>query len=247
MTFNINTVTFKCLLLLSICRFALADTFVVALYEKGSPPLFFEENSSKTGIYKDILTLIGSTTGDQFEYKHYPARRAMKLFDSAGVDIEPGINPEWRNGAEIKGFYTIPFAEANDVLVFRKNEVKKISKPSDLAGERVGTVNGFIYPSFVSVFSRGLVFREDVRTELQIMTMLSRKRFDQVLIRKDTAKYLIRMNPQFNNLEVGAVISFVPIMFRLHPDKREAIERFNKAIKRLKNNREIEKIYNSYR
>jgi len=247
MSFNTNAVIFKCLLLLSVCRFSFAETFVVALYESGSPPLFFEKGSSKTGIYKDILTLIGSITGDQFEYKYYPARRAMKLFESAGYDIEPGINPAWREAAEIQGLYTVPFAEANDVIVFRKNEAKKSPKPKDLAGERVGTINGFVYPAFSSAFSSGLVFREDTRTEFQLMAMLSRKRLNQILIRKDTAEYRIRTNPQFSNLEVGPVIGFVPIMFRFHPDKTGAIERFNKVIKRLIDRSEIEQIYNRYR
>jgi len=246
MSLNINMTIVKCLLLLSICRFGVAETFVVALYEKGSPPLFFEKGAPETGIYKDLLTLIGAITGDHFEYKYYPAKRAMRLFDSAGYDIEPGVNPTWREAAEIQGVYTVPFAEANDVLVFRNNEVKEISKPEDLAGERVGTMNGFVYPPFSSVFSRGLVLREDTRTELQLIAMLSRKRLDQILMRQDTAEYRIRTNQQFSNLEVGPVISSIPIMFRFHPDKREAIERFNKAIKRLKDKREIERIYNRY-
>jgi len=246
MSLNINTVIFKCLLLLSVCRFGFADTFVVALYESGSPPLFFEKSSSKTGIYKDVLTLIGSITGDQFEYKYYPARRAMRIFETAGYDIEPGINPAWREAAEIQGLYTVPFSKANDVIVFRKNETKKSSKPEDLAGERVGTINGFVYPYFSSAFNSGLVLREDTRTELQLMAMLSRKRLDQILIRKDTAEYRITTDPQFNNLEIGPVIGFVPIMFRFHPDKTDAIERFNKAIERLKDRREIEQIYNRY-
>ncbi len=224
-----------------------AETFVVALYEGGSPPLFFEKDSAEKGIYKEILALIGEITGDDFIYKYYPARRAMKLFESGGYDIEPGINPTWREGVEIQGRYSVPFADAIDVLVFRKQEVKYVTEPKDLFGQRVGTVNGFTYPKYSDAFRHGLITREDSRNELLLMAKLSRNRFDQIIIRKDTAEYRIKTDPKFSELEIGASIGFLHIMFRFHPDKIEAIERVNQAINQLRKNNKIEMVYQHYR
>lgn len=94
------------------------ETLTVAVTEHGKPPLTFPQHSSQTGIYLDILAAIGLITGDTFVFDYYPPKRIMFTFVAGKADIEMGINPVWRQSSRVPGEYTIPFAKAEDIVLF---------------------------------------------------------------------------------------------------------------------------------
>jgi len=71
-------------------------------------------------------------------------------------------------------------------------------------------------------------------------------RVDQIFINKSVAQYWILKNESYRNYVIGDVIGDVDVMMRVHPSKKQEIERLNKAIKNLSTSGEIEKIFGKY-
>ncbi len=224
-----------------------ADTFKVVLYDGGSPPLFFPKGDANTGIYVDLLNEIGQVSGHQFEFVHYPTKRAMVLFEEGSVHVEPGINPVWRADSNVPGEFTIPFAKADDVVLFQKGALKPVSSANDLAGLKVGTIKGFFYPGYMEAFASNKISRQDSQDEDKLMLKMASGRLDAAFIRKEAAQYRIKIDDQYKALVIGDAIGSVDIMLRIHPSKSSAIESINFAIKTLKESGVIDEIYSKYR
>jgi len=224
-----------------------SDTLKVVLYDGGSPPLFFAKDDGNTGIYVDLLMDIGKETGHTFEFVHLPTKRAMALFEQGEVHLEPGINPLWRNDSKVPGEYSIPFAQAADVVIFPKGNLKPVSSASDLSGMKVGTIKGFFYPGYMDAFASKQLIRQDSLNEDKLMLKLANNRIDTAFIRKEAALYRIKTNPKLKTVEVGNEIGSADIMFRIHPSKSSTLSDINQAITNLKANGTIEQIYTTYR
>lgn len=222
-----------------------SDTFIVGCKSEGYPPFYFEQGNPETGIYADILNAVGLLTGDTFKKKYYPAPRKYMMFEQNLIDIEPGINPEWRKQYSDISVYTIPFGRASDVMIFRKGTKFPIKDISDLKGKSVGTVRGYFYPGYMEAFKDGHIKRDDAKNEEQLLLKLMVGRTNLAFINTSVAHYLIRLHNY--ECEFGNVIGDVGVMFRFHISKKYAIERFNQALKKLLQDGTIDKIYGKYR
>ncbi len=224
-----------------------AETFRVIIYEPGYPPYAFSEDSSETGVAKDVLLAIGKITGDKFEYEYVSVARGLVYFEENKVDIEPRINPIWRKNSSVPGVYTIPYSKSINILLFRPGKRISVKTANDLVGKEVGGIRGFVYPMLADAFSKGKIIREDSVALIHLLRKLEVGRIDQVIITKIYAQYWMKKNPNFRNFEIGDEISSLDVMLRLHPNKKHALKRFNIAIKQMIESGELEKIHARYR
>jgi len=208
------------------------------------PP--FMSIDSQIGIYHDIFESISRDTGYIFEIECFPSARVKMNFESNLIDIEPGVNPTWRKGSKVPGQYTIPFAKAVDVVLFRPGQHIPVDGPESLKGRAVGAIRGYIYPGFTDSFTKNEIIRVDLIDEPKLLKFLVAGRVDQIFINKSVAQYWILKNESYRNYVIGDVIGDVDVMMRVHPSKKQEIERLNKAIKNLSTSGEIEKIFGKY-
>ncbi len=223
-----------------------AETFRVIIYEPGYPPYAFSEDSSETGIAKDVLLAIGKITGDKFEYEYVSVARGLVYFEENKVDIEPRINPAWRKDSRVPGIYTNPYSKTINILLFRPGKRISVKTSDDLIGKTVGGIRGFVYPMLTEAFSKGEIIREDSVALIHLLRKLEMGRVDQVIITKIYAQYWMKKNPNYRNFEIGDEISNLDVMLRLHPNKKHALKRFNIAIRQMIESGELEKIHARY-
>ncbi|MGI0115819.1 substrate-binding periplasmic protein [Zooshikella sp. RANM57] len=226
----------------------LAEEFSVVLHgQEDFPPYFFKEGDSFRGFYSDFFDALSQKMGDHFSFHDVPFTRSLIMFETNQVDIEPGVNPVWRAGEKVQGLYTIPYAQSVDILLFAPGKRIPVSASEDLEGKRIGVIRGYQYPSFTRFFQSGTILRVDMTRESQLLGMLELGRLDQIIINKYLALYLMKQNPDYKDFEVGYEVSSVDIMLRIHPNKAEALPRFNSAIKQLTDSGTIEQIWKKYR
>ena len=226
---------------------SMADTFRVMLHTGSFPPYFFEQGDSRTGTIKDIYKAIAEETGDTFEYVRVPFNRALHLFEIGEIDIEPMTNPAYRGDSTVVGVYSIPFAVAEEVVLFSRSHKVQVNSPEDLLGETIGVVKGYYYPKFTPYFEDGRISASPVKNENLMVKLLLAGRFSQALINKDFAEHKIKALDAKELLVVGQTYHALDMMIRFHPNKKYALPRFNKAIQKLLNQGTIEHIYNQYR
>lgn len=226
----------------------MAEEFRVMEYREDYPPVFFREKSVAKGIVPDVLTAIGSLTGDRFVFVKAPFPRLQLMFETGEVDIEPSVNPAWREDATVKGVYTIPYGESVNVFLFpdEKSVIRDVSR-DDLVGKLFGTVRGYNYLDLQASLDEGSIHAVFCSDEERLMDLLAEGRIDATVILKPFAQYQIKKRRKFQDLAFGREFSRLDIMMRLHPSRAEALKRFDKAIKRLKQSGEMERIYDRYR
>ncbi|MDG1580524.1 transporter substrate-binding domain-containing protein [Pseudomonas sp. GOM6] len=230
------------LCLVCAAQHAQAETFEVGFYDY--PPMMIEDG--KRGIYQDILDELAKLTGDTFNVQYYPYPRISLLFNEGQLDIEPGVYPGWVKHQAKPGIFSVPFGKVVDVLVFAPNKAFPVKQPEDLRGKSLGMVRGYAYPELLPLISSGQLDRRNALNEQQLLSMLSKSRFDQILINKAVAQYNLLMIPQYRQLKIGDVVSSYDVSMRVHPRHAAWLDRLDAAIVQLKQQGTIDKIYARY-
>ncbi len=221
---------------------ALAETFEVGFYDY--PPMMIEDG--RRGIYQDILDALATLTGDRFNVQYYPYPRIGLLFNEGALDMEPGVYPGWVKDQPTPGMFSIPFGKVVDVLVFAPHKAFAVKQPEDLRGKSVGMVRGYAYPELAALVASGQLDRRNGLNEQQLLTMLAKSRFDQIIINKAIAQYHMREIAEYRRLEIGGVISSYDVSMRVQPRHEAWLNKLDAAIVQLKQQGTIEKIYAAY-
>ena len=224
-----------------------AETFRVMLHTGSFPPYFFEESDSRTGTIRDVFAAIAQETGDNFEFIRVPFKRALYQFETGKIQIEPMANPAYRGSSSVPGIYSIPFTVTEEIILFNKKHYIPVNSPEDLLGKRLGTVKGYQYPEYTPYLEDGRIKAYPSENENMLVKLLVLDRLPQVLINKDFALYAIKEQNLNEQLTVGQPYHVMDVMIRFHPNRKEAVPRFNKAIQKLIDNGTIEDIYDNYR
>lgn len=224
-----------------------AEPLRVVSYQGGHPPFMFPEGDATSGIYRDIFDRITERTGVEFETVHLPFPRAQKMFDAGQIHVEPGINPVWRGDAEVPGLFSRPFADSVDILLFRPGTRRDVEVAADLAGQAVGTIQGYVYPLFTEAFENGSVVRDDAIEERGVLEKLVAGRYDVAILNDAIARFWRKRHPEFEDFEIGDVVGQAEIMFRVHPSRAEELAKIDAALEEMIAAGEIEAIYAKYR
>ncbi len=200
----------------------------------------------QTGIYQDILDELGKLTGDTFSVQYYPYPRIGLLFNGGQLDIEPGVYPGWVHHQPTPGMFSVPFGKVVDVMVFAPGKAFPVVRPEDLRGKSVGLVRGYSYPDLRAMIEAGQLDRRNALNEAQLLEMLAKSRFDQIVVNKAIAQYSLTRTPEYHRLEIGDVMSSFDVSMRVHPRHKAWLDKLDAAILTLKQRGVIEGIYGRY-
>ena len=219
-----------------------AAVFQVGFYNY--PPMMIEQG--RTGIYQDLLDELSKLTGDTFNVEYYPYPRIALLFNGGQLDIEPGVYPGWVRHQPTPGLFSVPFGKVVDVMVFAPGKAFPVTRPEDLRGKSVGLVRGYAYPDLRALIEAGQIDRRNALNEAQLLEMLARLRFDQIVVNKAIAQYSQTRVPEYRSLEIGDVMNSFDVSMRVHPRHGAWLHKLDAAILELKRQGAIERIYAKY-
>ncbi len=217
------------------------------LDENGFPPLYFKPAESERGIFEQIFDEAAKITGDRYVAKFLPNKRKIKMFEDREIDIEPGVSPDWRKEQAKISVYSVAFAETEEVLLFHAQDKRGYAKLADLDGRILGCISGFVYPEFAKQMAAGKVKRDDSKDREMMIQKLLKRRVDAIVLPRVVAGYWQKMNDKEGRLKLGAVVSVRPISFRFHVKKKDALGRFDKALKHLIEKGTIKQIFAGFR
>ncbi|PKG82001.1 hypothetical protein CXF85_15830 [Colwellia sp. 75C3] len=228
------------LLFLSLASYG--ETLSVMLYDTNNPPYSFKKEGKRQGIFIDIFQHLEIISPYKFILIDYPFARAQHEFFLGNVDIEPGIFHGWRINEKVYGQYSITFAKAEDVIVFRKGMAFSVQTPKNLFGKIVGTVRGYTYGEY----DHPEVLRQDNKDEGLILKQLLYQRFDQIFIDKRVIKYYMLKDKTYRQLEIGNTLLSVDVALRVHPKKVHVLPALNAALQQMLTTGKIKAIYQKY-
>lgn len=223
---------------------SLATTFNVVLYNGGNPPYSMISENEQSGIFIDIFNRLSQLTGYKFNFMQLPVARGLREFNQGKIDIEPGINKNWRLHQKEVGLYTIPYASSVEVLLGIKH--KDINTAIDLYGNMVGVVRGYSYQMLDDHFGKRKIVKVENKSENELLKQLSRDHLDYICIGDITAKYYQLLNPKYRIYEDVIELGNSKVSLRLHPKNHKYLEHFNQALSFMVDNNEIKEIYDKY-
>jgi polar amino acid transport system substrate-binding protein len=224
-----------------------ADALRFGLDENGFPPLYFRPADSERGVYELIFDEATKLTGDRYIPIFLPQKRKFKMFEDREIDIEPGVNPDWRKPQQAISLYSIPFADSEDVLLYHAEDRRSYYKVADLKGRTLGCIVGYAYPELEKRLASGEIKRDDSKDREMMIQKLVKRRVDAIILPRTVAEYWQKLNDKEKRLKFGAAVSSRPISFRFHVKKKAAMERFDKALKQLIDKGKIKEIFAGFR
>lgn len=92
------------------------------------------ENGQLKGITTDLLQELSRRTGLAMNIQWLPHKRVMMAFETGTIDMEPTVNPVWRETSRATSVYTQPFYVTGDIVLAERRAAS--------AGTRCGIFMG---------------------------------------------------------------------------------------------------------
>lgn len=219
------------------------ETLKVGMIEGGRAPYFFAEESEKTGLYKDILSIIERKTKIEFTYHYYPQARLRRMMISGSLDVEMGTDPSWRqekNEVDVTS-YSVPFMLSRESWVVSASNKQKFQHWSNTLQDAVPcVVLGF------NVEENMKKADVDVRvnSDLHLLEMLKRKRCDVALIPNAILDYYHSFNDKNYAMFPGKAEH--QLSLRIGNSRRYLLPKINKAINDMKSSGKLQHLFKKY-
>ncbi|MDO6427709.1 transporter substrate-binding domain-containing protein [Thalassotalea sp. 1_MG-2023] len=206
----------------------------------GAPWAYYDEEKGITGIDVEIIERIMTDLGFQTEFHLLAYNRLMEQFNHGKYDMASPAAFKFKNGTLSEEY--LPF---EDVAVSLTKQSFKINKIDDLIGKRVIAyqhATSVLGNKFAQIASQ-ISYEEMGLREVQVKLLVN-NRVDVVIGERRVLQFII--NKLFPNEDITIHRIFPVVNYANVFREPELATRFNKALRKLKNSGEYEKILQSW-
>ena len=239
------------LILLSIGMVAKAETLEI-LGDDAYTPVIFSSNGKPDGVLARILARVEILTGDHYDIRLAPWKRTYELaLRGEGGVIGLSMTEERSNLFD----YSTAIYDDNIQVVTLKSRQFRFSKLDDLKGKVIGGVNGASYGDEVDrAIESGLFTMDRDVSQAGRLRKLLAGRLDAAFIGNGQAGFeavlsgvdeLMAHRNDFAILPRPLTRDPLHLAFAKSLGKREALERFDAAIEKMRKSGELKSIISS--
>jgi len=206
------------------------------------------ENGHLKGITPDILSELAKRTGLTIDIQWLPHKRVMAAFKKGTIDMEPTVNPAWRESSSEPSVYTQPFFVTRDIILVNKASGIRGTSVEDFYGLKVGCGLGYYYPEgFQEAFNRKDILREDNPVSETNLKKLALLRLDGIIVDKIQARYILK-KAHLNPADFATAYAFNPseLSMRLRYSHRDLLPALNTALGGMQADGTIDRIVKRY-
>lgn len=163
--------------------------------------------------------------------------------DMVAAGLSP--TPERQKGAELSDvYYSSEEETANFVLTLKDGDIKKTE---DIKGKKVGIQIGTIQESAINEIKDDFELKTDARKSIGDMVQeIKNKRIDFVVVEKAIADKYAETNPELSYFQLEAEGNSTGNCFAFQKGNTDLRDDVNKAIKKLQDNGEIDKLVDKW-
>ncbi len=217
--------------------------------DEAYPPIIALREGKPAGILPAIIARIEGLTGDKYELRLTPWKRAYEM----ALRGEGGINNVSYNEERSKIFdFSKPIYDDDIQIVTLKDHAFPFTRIEDLKGKVIGGLIGACYGAEVDkAIAAGLFTMERDVSQVGRLRKLLAGRQDAAFVGNGQAGFELIINShdelranreRFLVLPTPLTRDPLHIAFLKTMNKRDALERFNKALDKLKLSGELKKI-----
>ena len=223
-----------------------AENFIAATANWSPYAMITEKGIS--GISVDVLNEIVKRTGDTVSINLYPAKRLNKLFDLNKLDINFADSPDWNIiSKNPKYVFSENYINVKEYVYFLKDRYIDLKSPIDLKGKNIAISAGYYYAMFEKFFNKGSITKIELNSNKSLLRFLKMGRCDAALFDNILFDFLlVELKYDKRKFKRGLEINNAPLGLKIRIEKKNALNRINKAIKMLKKEGFIKKTISKY-
>jgi polar amino acid transport system substrate-binding protein len=195
------------------------------------------------GLARDLGLQLGARLDRSVSFRVLPRRRlADTLVAGVQADLLCNFKPDWLPG---ELHWSQPFLP-DAMLVISTTSAPAPRRMADLAGQPIGTINGFVYPEFDQAL--GARFRrEDAPTLQANLRKLAAGRMGHAIVGRTTLDYVMRRNEYPLALHPPLLIASFKTQCALSRHSSVKLSELNTAIATLQADGSLQRLLDRYR
>ncbi len=226
-----------------------AEVLIFAYGPGNGPPFaMIEGGQLKGGLFKDMGDALAKHAGLSVAYRHVPTKRASDLLVNGEVNALCMTNPDWIEGHN-QLFWSPIIARDYDQLISLHNSSHTFNNINDVHGMTVGAMTGYIYyPQVMELFANKKAIRQDFN-DLEIMyASLFSKQVNTIVDSLISINFRKKNKPNYKNVKVSKLVVYQYDLYCAFNMSLLAVKgNIQKALKKMLDNNEFEKIINRYK
>lgn len=195
--------------------------------------------TGQLSVLTELAQLMSAHSDIEFIPIPLPAKRAQKALKDGWVDFDM-ICLEWLTEEQQSEEYvnSEPLFEITEHLITLAPNQHLFPTRESIFGKPVGTIAGYFY------FDDNEFKRVDFLNESQLLLGLKHKRFDVIILERETAKYWADLNQV--NIAFSAVHSSGNLLIRLREEHKHLVPAINKTIQVIKESGKLQTILDKH-
>ena len=202
--------------------------FMVPESADAMPMARIENSEIKAGIHLDLARAISAELEKDYDIVVTARARIDLHFEKRLADVWCYARPEWTT---LELHFSQPILRNSEAVVWHR-DAKPLWSLTDLAGEPIGTINGFFYP-VLNQLGKDLV-RDDSPGFEANLQKLANQRVQYLYADELLFNYFQRFYPTFLPVsEQRLRVNEFDVHCALHPEGRVSLADFNRALNNL--------------
>ncbi len=198
------------------------------------PYAVVEKGDLVGGFLHELGLALANALDRNAQFRHLPRNRLAPELASGNIDLYCLASPNLDPGFPQNAFSTPLFSEQDVIVV--SSRFRGTATLTGLAGGRIGTVLGYIYPSNLeSLFVSGRLIREDARNGTANLRKLVGNRLDAVVLPAIAWREATRANPAIGQAAQPGTLALPaqPRTCLVSPNGAVTVEVVNNALQTL--------------
>ena len=173
------------------------EEVVIYTYHLKAP--FITSLKNREGLSFDLIKRLNQRSKKYIYKVVYLPRKRLDLKETKKIVL--WSNPNWVNDEkEKKYFWSKKLVKDSDVFISHVSRKLKVKKIEHLLNKKVVGIFGYYYPGIDPMFTAKKAERIDVKTEHQIISMISSDRYDVGIVSYTTLMYPFSLNKSLESL-----------------------------------------------
>jgi len=219
------------------------EVLTVGLISPERPPYFWREDKTGElkGIYIDLLNQLMKKSDINLNYQFYPQPRLREYMRLGKLDIEPGIDSQWRTekGEQESSVYSNVFMTSEEVYVFSETHFDHPPIQEQLMAKQLCRLQGFD-----TIEKEQLIDARRLVSEVQILDMVAQGHCHYALVPIPALKYWQEKNNKALN-STAPIVSY-QLRIRLNVKFQDLIPEINKQLAVMNSEGKIDDIIAKY-
>lgn len=207
------------------------------------PQALFKDGQAVDGLQVELAREIGRRLDRPVAFHLVPRRRVAPML-AAGeqADLICNYLPAWLPGPLQ---WSRAYLDDADLLVTAARRTRP-SQLSDVAGQPIGTVSGFVYPEVAAALGPRFL-RDDAPNAIATLRKLALGRVDHALVGRVTFEYLMRRGDVPVDLHPPFVIARFKTACALSPRSPVTLTQLDGALAAMQSDGSLGRIFDRYR